>query len=82
MPHRKAASVFPDPVGAQISVLAPATIDGQPIAWAGVGASNDDSNQRLTGSLKAASGVDFAVSGCTALNPPILGTDRTRYVPA
>jgi hypothetical protein len=31
-PHRKAASVFPDPVGAQISVLALSTIFGQPIA--------------------------------------------------
>ena len=68
-------------MGAQISVLAPATIRGQPIAWAGVGASNDASNQRLTGSLNAASGVDFAVSDGMGLNLPILRTDRTRNVP-
>jgi hypothetical protein len=41
MPHRKAASVFPEPVGAQISVFAPETIYGQPSSCAGVGASND-----------------------------------------
>src|SRR5688500_17404917 len=80
IPHRKAASVFPDPVGAQIRVLAPAVIGGHPIAWAGVGAANDASNQRLTGSLNAASGVDFAVSEGMAFNLPILRIGRTRYV--
>ena len=77
IPQRKAASVFPDPVGAQIRVLAPATIFGHPIAWAGVGSANDASNQRLTGSLNAVSGVDLAVSECTGLNRPILRTGRT-----
>jgi hypothetical protein len=61
MPHRNAARVFPDPVGAQISVLLPATIFGQPIAWAGVGSANDASNQRLTGSLNGSSGEDSTV---------------------
>ncbi len=42
-------SVLPEPVGAQISVLSPEAIAGQPLSWAGVGASNDASNQRLTG---------------------------------
>ncbi len=50
MPQRKAARVLPDPVGAEISVFAPEVINGQPCAWAGVGASKEASNQRLTGS--------------------------------
>ena len=58
MPQRKAASVLPEPVGAQISVLAPLAIACQPAAWAGVGPSKDASNQRLTGALKGASGSD------------------------
>ena len=41
MPQRNAASVLPEPVGAQISVLRAEAIAGQPCAWAGVGASND-----------------------------------------
>ena len=49
MPQRKAARVFPEPVGAQIRVCSPEAIAGQPAAWAGVGASNDSSNQRRTG---------------------------------
>ena len=32
MPHRNAASVLPDPVGAQISVFSPEEIAGQPSA--------------------------------------------------
>jgi hypothetical protein len=46
IPQRKALRVLPDPVGAQISVFAPDAILGQPAACAGVGASNDASNQR------------------------------------
>ena len=52
MPHRNALSVLPEPVGAQISVIAPDANYGQPFAWAGVGASNEASNQRLTGAEK------------------------------
>lgn len=37
MAHKKAASVFPDPVGAQISVLSPRAMAGHPDTWAGVG---------------------------------------------
>ena len=58
MPQRKAARVLPEPVGAQISALAPPEIAAQPPAWAGVGASKEASNQRLTGALNGASGSD------------------------
>ncbi len=49
MPQRKAASVLPEPVGAQIRVCSPEAIAGQPCACAGVGASKEASNQRRTG---------------------------------
>src|SRR5262245_49298327 len=54
MPQRKAASVFPEPVGAQIRVWAPEAIAGQPAAWAGVAASNDASDHLRPGSEKGA----------------------------
>lgn len=60
MPHRNAARVFPEPVGAQISVLAPLAIAGQPPAWAGVAASNDASNHLRTGVENGAS-ASFAL---------------------
>src|SRR5215212_5681605 len=67
-----AASVFPEPVGAQMSVLAPEAILGHPSACAGVGASKEALNHRRTGSLKESRGSDLAVSGGMVLNPPIL----------
>jgi len=72
MPQRNAASVLPEPVGAQISVLAPLEIAFQPLACAGVGPSKEDSNQRLTGALKGSSGSGFALALRSAANPPIL----------
>ena len=72
MPQRKLASVLPEPVGAQISVLAPLEIASQPPAWAGVGPSKEASNQRLTGALNGASGSDSAVVFASVANPPIL----------
>ena len=56
MHHRNAASVLPDPVGAQMSVCPPAVMAGQPCACAAVGAANDDSNQERVAGEKAASG--------------------------
>jgi hypothetical protein len=47
-PHRKAASVLPDPVGARIRVCSPEAMAGQPCSWAGVGAGNDEANHSLT----------------------------------
>src|SRR5205085_6510307 len=52
MAVRKAARVFPEPVGASRRVESPARMGGQPSAWARVGAGNEASNQRLTGSWK------------------------------
>ena len=75
IPHRNALSVLPEPVGAQISVLAPLAICGQPAAWAGVGASKDASNQALVRSLKPSRGVDVAVESA------VIRTDRV-YGPA
>ena len=56
IPYRKAASVFPDPVGAWISVCAPEAITGQPFVCAGVGASNVRSNQARVSALKTLNG--------------------------
>ena len=56
MAVRKAASVFPEPVGASTSVCFPAAIGGQPLAWAGVGLSKLRRNQSATGGEKARSG--------------------------
>src|SRR5215208_6783752 len=76
IPHRNAASVLPDPVGAQISVCAPEAIFGQPSACAGVGSANDASNQRLTG-LENGSSADPPVDFASVANPPILRRART-----
>src|SRR6476620_4086220 len=48
MAARKAASVFPEPVGAAISTLRCARISGQARACAGVGAGNWPANQAAT----------------------------------
>jgi hypothetical protein len=49
MLHRKAARVFPDPVGAWIRVWSPAPIDSHPRSWAGVGSVNTASNHDVVG---------------------------------
>src|SRR3954465_13096555 len=93
IPQRKLASVLPEPVGAQISVLAPLDIASQPPAWAGVGPSKDASNHRLTGALKgargsgvwacrreaarAAGGPSSSLGFASVANPPIFR--RTNY---
>lgn len=51
MPERKAASVFPEPVGAWTSTWPPFAIAGQPRDCAGVGASNVRSNHARVPSL-------------------------------
>src|SRR6185437_8452041 len=48
MAARKAASVFPEPVGAAITTLRRALINGQASACAGVGAAKVSSNQAAT----------------------------------
>lgn len=76
IPQRKLASVFPDPVGAQISVCSPLEIASQPPACAGVGPSKEASNQRRTGGLNGASGSDLLLVFASVANPPIL---RSRH---
>ena len=56
IPHRNAASVLPDPVGAEIRTCSPEAIAGHAWAWAGVGASNAEVNQSRTRGVKAESG--------------------------
>src|ERR1700742_3460780 len=72
MPQRKLASVLPEPVGAQISALAPLEIASQPPVWAGVGPSKEASNQRRTGAENGANGSDFVLRFFAVVNPPIL----------
>lgn len=48
MDHRKAAKVFPDPVGATINVSSPRAMAAHPAAWAGVGSRNRWENQPAT----------------------------------
>jgi hypothetical protein len=52
---RKAASVLPDPVGAQISVCSPARMCGHPSTWGGVGDGNELANHPATAGEKASS---------------------------
>ena len=62
--HRNAASVLPDPVGAQISVCSPAAMAGQPCAWAAVGSAKVERNQSAVAGVKPVSGsVSGAESG-------------------
>ena len=55
MPVRKAASVFPEPVGACTSTCAPVAMTGQAASCAGVGPANARSNQERVCGVKAAS---------------------------
>ena len=52
--HKKAASVFPLPVGAQISVCSPPAIGGHPSSWGFVGSGNDAANHARTAGENAA----------------------------
>jgi hypothetical protein len=54
--QRNAASVFPLPVGAEISTCSPVAIAGHACAWAGVGASKARSNHSRTGGVNEESG--------------------------
>ena len=56
MPQRKAASVFPDPVGDKISVFSPDAILGHPNRCGGVASAKEVSNQARTGAEKGFSG--------------------------
>ena len=60
---RKAASVFPEPVGAEIRVGSPRRIGGQPKIWGSVGDPNLDRNH----------------SAVTGMRPLELGRDGWRW---
>jgi hypothetical protein len=55
--HRKAASVFPEPVGAHTSTCSPRAIAGHACACAGVGAANASSNHARARGLNADMGT-------------------------
>ncbi len=61
MPARKAASVLPEPVGAQTSVSRPRGMRGQPAACASVGAPKRRSNQAWTAGWNEASTSEVPV---------------------
>ena len=50
--QRNAASVLPEPVGAESSTFSPRAIAGQALLWAAVGSSNERVNQSRTGGVK------------------------------
>ena len=56
MHQRKAASVLPEPVGAQMRVCEPLEIAGQPSACACVGSAKAERNQSWVADAKGASG--------------------------
>jgi hypothetical protein len=62
MAERNAARVFPEPVGARMSVDSPRTIAGHPRAWARVGFPNVARKYARVGSAKdlRTSGTDRA----------------------
>src|SRR4051812_50182919 len=61
MPHRKAASVLPDPVGAEMRTYSPEAIAGHACSWASVGAANAASNQSRTAGENWSSGIVLRV---------------------
>ncbi len=73
-PHRKAASVLPDPVGARIRVWSPEAMAGQPWACGGVASAKVVENQARTGSEKRS-------SGSVAVTRPRLPTGKRAFTP-
>src|SRR5262245_25440921 len=69
MPHRKAASVLPDPVGARMSVWSPAAIAGHPSDWAAVGAGKLVENQAWTAGEHGAISTDQRYRGGVTVSP-------------
>ncbi len=72
MPHRKAASVLPDPVGDRISVCSPRWMAGQPSTWGGVGSPNISPNQPFTAGKKASNTSDMQFPVSTYPHPSAL----------
>src|SRR6266568_173696 len=64
MQIKKAASVFPEPVGAEMSTLRPAAISGQPCSWGSVACWNRESNHSETRGSKPARGMASSIVTC------------------
>ena len=89
MPHRKAASVLPEPVGARISVWSPAAMAGQPCSWppsarrrwsrTTPGRARRTGRQRHGSSLRTA--ADNRLSGCPTHSRVSRLRMRQRYGP-
>ncbi len=77
IPHRNAARVFPEPVGARISVCSPEAMAGHPCSWAVVGAGNEEANQSRTGDEKRSSAAMPAAYG----RPLTAGPSGARQLP-
>jgi len=64
--HRNAASVLPDPVGAEISACSPVAIAGQACDWAAVGSAKARVNQSRTWGVNADSDIPPGYGPATA----------------
>src|SRR5450755_3865730 len=82
--YRNAASVLPDPVGAEMRTCSPEAIAGQAWLWAAVGPANAPVNQSRVRGLKSASDTAYRRSGPTQTSvvaspgPAPLGCRRAR----
>src|SRR5215467_3312194 len=81
MAVRKAARVFPEPVGARSRVLLPAKMGGHPSACARVGEPKEASNQPLTGDLKPRGGEVRNVFGALRINGGAFQSERCVITP-
>src|SRR5207249_5971314 len=69
MHQKKAASVLPLPVGADIRVCWPAATDRQPPSWTAVGAENAPENQARAAGENRSRTVGMGISLCPAICP-------------
>ena len=86
MAARNPARVLPEPVGAQTSVSWPATIAGQPPAWASVGPSGNRlsnhtrtagwNRSRISGAPETVASVGSELTGITDLSSLVRATSR------
>ena len=79
--HRNAASVLPEPVGADTSTCSPRAIAGHACAWAGVGAANACSNHSRVRGLKLERGIpnDDSRPGCLRPIPRAAASTQAKY---
>src|ERR1700730_4156019 len=79
MQARNAANVFPETVGAKISVVSPAKICGQPCSWGSVGVPNRLTNQsRTSGCAQSRPGAMFCALSVFIEDTQIISDRRAR----